>query len=119
MRPKVSVSPSLCIIPQLFPITNIEPTKAQTDIPPQNSKHQNNHKRTKTCEICRKGYAEQKDLSRHYVVHHPDSPQAMADKDKPTKVKVPCPDCNQMFRSDNMKRHRDTVHLKMKGKGKK
>lgn len=73
-------------------------------------KHQKNHTRPTACDLCPERFAEQKDLDRHYISHHPDTREGKDAKKKSRQKKnAVCPRCNfdGNGRADNVKRHRE------------
>lgn len=73
-------------------------------------KHKNNHIKPHKCRYCGskyKGAAEKKDLIRHMLNHHAD--EVRDDPEFPRKV-FKCPGCKyKALRSDNVKRHRESM----------
>ncbi|KAK3317476.1 hypothetical protein B0T19DRAFT_292886 [Cercophora scortea] len=70
------------------------------------TKHQKNHKRPLTCDICppgTKGFAENKDLNRHMWIYHPAHAEAQGIPKE--EDECPKPGCNYRGRTDNVKRH--------------
>jgi len=68
------------------------------------TKHERTHTKPLSCHLCSNGYigaAEQKDLNRHFWVHH----KSYARSSNKPKDSGTCNDCGQEFRSDNLKRH--------------
>lgn len=72
------------------------------------TKHQRNHTRPEKCNICDKGYAQNKDLYRHmWKEHRLDAIQQNIPR---VDTKCPVEGCNHRGRSDNVTRHLRTVH---------
>lgn len=74
------------------------------NLPGELRKHQKNHRRPTECNICGKGFAEQKDLDRHKLKSHGDRADVRADK-RVQRHKKRCEICGRTQRADNMKRH--------------
>ncbi len=119
VRPSFSLPPAWSLFPHSLPLA-LFPQHADTDPSPpnslaiyliltvissllQNSKHKNNHKRPRRCDICGKKKAERKDLHRHMWAHHPDE----ARRRGVPKDEDFCPECEYHGRKDNVKRHRE------------
>ncbi|KAL2150438.1 hypothetical protein VTH82DRAFT_7001 [Thermothelomyces myriococcoides] len=69
-------------------------------------KHRKNHSRPLQCGICGHGVAENKDLHRHYWVHHSVEARELGIPEE----KERCPSCDYAGRKDNVKRHRETLN---------
>ncbi|KAH8760949.1 hypothetical protein F5882DRAFT_523089 [Hyaloscypha sp. PMI_1271] len=65
------------------------------------TKHERNHTKPLSCEICHERKAQRKDLDRHYRTEHP----SYAQSHNIPEISKKCEDCGLKARSDNLKRH--------------